>query len=132
MFAHNLVIPLRPAMSERRKVFVARAFVVVLGVLAFVLALSAEGVYELVAESSSFGSAGIFVVATVGLFSRWGGTPSALASLLGGVAAWVLGAYVLALPHPYLVSLAAAVVGYLVGGLVRSARFQPAGPSTRS
>ncbi len=53
-------------------------------------------------------------VVTLGLFTRIGGPGSALASLLVGVGVWIVGAYVLALPYPYLTSLGAAVAAYLV------------------
>lgn len=125
LLSHNLVGPLRPGLSERGKVWLARAGVAVCGLVAYTLALSAEGVYALVEEASAFGSAGIFVVVAFGLFGRWGGVWSAVAALLGGVASWVLGAYVLALPYPYLTSLAAALVCYV--GVAAAERAAEAG-----
>lgn len=115
LVSHNLVIPLAPGISERGKVRLARAGVAAFGVLAYVLALHADGVYALVEEASAFGSAGVFVVVTLGLFTRWGGARAAVGALLGGLAAWVLGAYVLAWETPYLASLAAALAGYAAG-----------------
>lgn len=118
LMSHNLIVPLRPGITEAQKVRVARWGVAVFGVLAYVMALHAEGVYALVEEASAFGSAGIFVALVIGLFSRWGGPASAAASLLVGIVAWVLGAYVLDLPYPYLVSLAAALLAYAAVALV--------------
>jgi Na+/proline symporter len=117
LLSHNLVVPLRPGMTEAQKVRVARWGVALFGVLAYGMALYAEGVYALVEEASSFGSAGIFVALVIGLFSRWGGAGSAMASLLAGVVAWILGAYVLDLTYPYLVSLAAALAAYAIVAL---------------
>lgn len=117
LVSHNLLIPLRPDMTERQKVRLARAGVAVFGVLAYVIALHADGVYALVEEASAFGSAGIFVVVTLGLFTRWGGPRAAAGALLAGLAAWVLGAYMLAWETPYLVSLAAAFAGYAAGAV---------------
>ena len=123
LVSHNLVVPLRPGMSERQKVRIARVGVAIFGVLAYVMALYAEGVYALVEEASAFGSAGIFVVVVFGLFTRFGGATSAATSLGVGVGMWVLGAYVLALPYPYLASLGAALVGYVgVAGVEESLR----------
>jgi Na+/proline symporter len=118
MLSHNLIVPLRPEMKEEQKVRIARWGVALFGALAYVMALYAEGVYALVEEASSFGSAGIFVALSIGLFSRWGGAASAAASLLAGVVSWVLGAYVLALAYPYLVSLGAALAAYVAVALV--------------
>lgn len=122
LLSHNLIVPLRPGITEAQKVRVARWGVALFGALAYVLALYAAGVYALVEEASAFGSAGIFVALVIGLFSRWGGPRSAAASLLAGIVAWVLGAYVLDLPYPYLVSLAAAFLAYVAVALVDRGR----------
>jgi hypothetical protein len=61
------------------------------------------------------------VVVALGLFTRWGGVWSATAALLGGIATWVLGAYVLAFPYPYLTSVAAALTLYLAVAAVERA-----------
>jgi len=114
LVSHNIVIPLRPGLSERAKVRIARGGVALFGLLAYVMAFRAERVYELVEEASAFGSAGIVTVITFGLFTRIGGTMSALAALVGGVVTWVLGAHVFALPYPYLTSLAVATTAYLL------------------
>lgn len=120
LISHNLIVPLRPGMTERQKVLTARVGVAAFGVLAFVLALHAEGVYALVEEASAFGSAGIFTVIVFGLFSRLGGVYSALTSLGTGIITWVLGAYVLEWPYPYLTSLGAAVLVYVAGAIAES------------
>lgn len=114
LVSHNVVVQLRPGLSEAAKVRIARAAVAFFGVLAYVMALRTERVYALVEEASSFGSAGIVTVVTLGLFTRIGGRASALASLLVGVGVWILGAYVLGVAYPYLTSLGAAVAAYLV------------------
>lgn len=118
LVSHNLLVPLRPGLTEAGKVRAARVAVACFGVLAYVLALHADGVYALVEEASAFGSAGLFTVLLFGLFTRFGGARSAYATLVTGVLVWVLGAYVVALPYPYLASLAASVAVYLGTALV--------------
>lgn len=125
LVSHNLIVPLRPGLSERGKIRLARLAVGAFGVLAYTLALSAEGVYALVEEASAFGSAGIFCVLLFGLFSPIGRSGAALAALLAGVGAWVLGAYVLAWTYPYLASLAWAFGAYLAGALAEHLRPAP-------
>ena len=66
----------------------------VCGVIAYILALYAESVYQLVKDASAFGSAGIFVAVVFGLFTNLGGARSAVAALITGVAVWLWGAYV--------------------------------------
>ena len=70
LVSHNLVVPLKPTLTDRQKIRTARIGVAVFGLLAYVIALYAGGIYELVATASAFGSAGIFVVGLFGLFSR--------------------------------------------------------------
>lgn len=113
LVSHNVVVQLRPGLSEAAKVRVARSFVALFGVVAYLMAFRAERIYELVEQASAFGSAGIVVVVLFGLFTRVGGARSAVASLLAGVLTWIAGAYVIDLPYPYLTSLAAATVAYL-------------------
>src|SRR5688572_6786326 len=112
LVSHNIIVAARPDMSEKSKVRIARAGVATFGVLAYFIALHAEGVYALVEEASSFGSAGIFVVVTLGLFTRWGHSLAATASLLAGVITWIGGAYVFDLRLPYLTSLLASLLAY--------------------
>jgi Na+/proline symporter len=111
--SHNLILPLRGPVSERTKVWYARSGVIVFGITAYVIALHASGIYELVATASAFGSAGIFVVGMFGLFSRRGGSRSAYAALIAGMLVWAVGEYVLALATPYLLALASALGAYL-------------------
>ena len=47
------------------------------------------------------------------LFSRIGGRKSAIAALLAGIAVWLYGTELAELETPYLLSLAAALAGYL-------------------
>jgi SSS family transporter len=114
LVSHNVIVQMRPDLGERAKVRIARVGVAVFGTLAYVMALRAEAVYALVEEASSFGSAGIVTVVFFGLFTRIGGTGSAMAALLAGVGTWIFGAYLAGWPYPYLTSLAVAVGAYLL------------------
>ena len=114
---HNLIVPLRPGISDRAKVRIARSGVALFGVLAYLLALHAEGIYQLVQASSAFGGAGIFIIVMFGLFTRIGGPRAAIATLLTGVVVWLAGEFLLGWPVPYLTSLAAALGVYLAFAL---------------
>ena len=122
LVSHNLIVPLKPALDERGKVLFARMGVVVFGIAAYALALGAEGIYELVATASAFGSAGIFVVGLFGLFSRFGGAASAHAALAAGMLVWAAGEYWLDWSTPYIAAVAAALVAYLVLAAVPARR----------
>lgn len=118
LVSRNLVLPLRPQMSEAARVRTARIGVVVAGIIAYVIALHAHGVYALVEEASSFGSSGIFVIGVMGLFSRFGGGRAALATLVVGISSYVAGAFVMELDAPYVTSLLCAAGTYLAVGLL--------------
>jgi len=118
LLAHNLVLPLLRAPGERTKLRVNRAAVAGFGVLAYLLALTAPSVYHLVEQASAFGGASVFVAMTFGLFTRLGGARSAVASVVAGVATYVLGAYVFPFPYPFLSSLGASGLAYLGGSLI--------------
>ena len=129
LVSHNVVVPLRPTLTEHQKVSVARGCVVVFGVIAWAMAFNAERVYELVEQASAFGSSGLVVVVLFGLYTRIGGVGSALSALLVGVATWIAGAYVWNFAYPYLTSLAAATVAYLTQAALDSSQRSAARPA---
>ncbi|HUF70876.1 MAG TPA: sodium:solute symporter family protein [Longimicrobiales bacterium] len=118
LVSHNIIVPMRPGITEKSKVRIARVGVATFGILAYVMALHAEGVYDLVEQASAFGSAGIVVIVTFGLFTRIGGATSALAALGAGLIVWVVGNYVLGLPFAYIAALGSATIAYLAAGWV--------------
>jgi Na+/proline symporter len=123
LLSHNLVVPVFGVTSERRKVLLARAAVVALGLTAWALATRARGVFALVEEASAFGSAGTLVTVCFGLFTRWGGARTAIATLLAGIGVYVA-AGAMSAGTPFLLSLAAALAVYVSGATLES-RGQP-------
>jgi Na+/proline symporter len=112
LLAHNLAFSGRQV-SERARLLGNRLAVVLVGAVAYVLALVNHSVHEMVQEASSFGSAGVLVIGVFGLFGRFGGAPAALAALGGGLATYISGAHLFDLEAPFLASLLAALVGYV-------------------
>jgi Na+/proline symporter len=121
LVAHNLVAPLRPELDERARLRLARTGVALCGLASYLLARSADSVYELVENSSAFGSAGLLVILGFA-FTRFGGERAAASALLAGTAVWALGSTSLALSTPYLASLAAAALAYLAVSLLETQR----------
>jgi len=113
--AHNLFVHLHPRMSEPAKLAASRWAVVGLGVIAYLIALSSESVYELVQQSSSLGSSGILVIMVFALWGqRVGHKHSGYAALVTGTATWLLGEHVWELEYAYLLSLFAAFAAYFL------------------
>ena len=115
LMSHNILIPVFKVTSERSKVLLARAGVFAFGVIAYVQAIRAEGVFELVESASAFGSAGILVTAVFGLFTSLGGPYAALATLVGGLIVYLAGTFG-GFAYPYLLSLGVSVLTYVVVG----------------
>lgn len=109
----NVVAPLLNIRTEAARLAMARGGVVVFGALSLLLALRAQGVAELVEDASAFGSAGVLVVISFGLFTPLGGTLAATASLAGGLVTYV-GGTLAGIPYPFITSLAAAAGLYLL------------------
>jgi Na+/proline symporter len=114
LLSHNLVVPLLGIAEERHKVLVARAGVVLFGIIAYVLALRATGVFTLVEQASAFGSAGALVTVSFGLFTDWGGARTAIATLAAGMIVY-LTASLGGAELPFLMSLGASLLCYVVG-----------------
>jgi len=133
LVSHNVIVQLRPGLSEHAKVRIARGAVAVFGIIAYLMALRAERVYELVEEASAFGSSGIVIIVCFGLFTRIGGVVSALSSLVVGVVSWIVLGHLVVWPYPYLTSLAAATAAYLIAAALGSSfsgRLEPQEAST--
>lgn len=114
LLTHNILLQVVPDLSDRARLLWSRGGVLALGLLAWVLALVSDSIGDLVAISSSFGSAGIFVVGTLGLFTGIGGSASALAALVTGMAVWAGGAFLLDWPTPFTIAVVAAFAAYLL------------------
>ncbi|MEZ5853580.1 MAG: hypothetical protein R3D67_02105 [Hyphomicrobiaceae bacterium] len=120
--SHNIVTRVVPGLSDRARLRVVRLCVLALSMVAYGLATSVDRIKELVELASAFGSAGAFVVAIFGLFTRFGGSGAAITALLAGSLVWAWGRFVMALETPYLVGLAAALAGYVLVGLIERHR----------
>lgn len=114
LFSHNIVIPHQKNINEKKKVLIERGAVVGMGMLAYVLAVHAEGVYNLVKDASAFGSAGIFVAVMFGMFTKFGNGEAALTALASGAITWIIGHYILNFEISYLLSILVSVTGYVL------------------
>lgn len=123
--SHNIIVRLLPDLSPKGKLRAVRLCVLGLCAAAFVLALTSERIKDLVEIASSFGSAGVFIVACFAIFTRFGGSRSAGAAIIGGEAVWAVGRFIFGWDAPYMAALAVSTVAYVAVGLVES-RAKPA------
>jgi uncharacterized sodium:solute symporter family permease YidK len=89
------------------------------GVIAYILAIFAEGVYTLVEEASAFGSAGLVVCIVFAARSDFGTKYSAISSLLGGISSYILFAYILQIDYPFVGSLMVSLCLFVVFGFLK-------------
>lgn len=111
--SHNLIVPLAGITDQRVKVKLAQGGVVLFGIVAYVLARHAEGVYALVEQASGIGSAGVLVTVSFGLFTKVGGKIAAYATLAAGITSYLVSTFT-GVPYPFLLSLGASLATYVV------------------
>ncbi|MDX2201661.1 MAG: sodium:solute symporter family protein [Hyphomicrobiaceae bacterium] len=116
--SHNIVLRVIPGLSEHGKLWSVRLTVLGLSIVAYAIAVTSHGIHELVETASAFGGAGVLVVTLFALFSRFGGSHSAYASVSAGLLVWLGGKYVFGLSVPYLISLGCSLVAYVGVGLI--------------
>lgn len=121
LLSHNLIVPVFGIVDERRKVLVARLGVASFGVIAYALAVRADGVFALVEQASAFGSSGVLVVVVFALFTTWGGVRTAMATLLVGLVSYLAGAFG-GIEAPFVSSLLLSLLTYLAGSVLEGRR----------
>jgi SSS family transporter len=119
IMSHNLLVPALRITDEAVKVKIARLGVMGFGVIAYILAVNATGVFALVEQASAFGSAGTLVSVCFGLFTMFGGPLAAGATLVVSVLAY-LGSVIGGASYPFLLSLTAALLTYVLVALLES------------
>ena len=133
LLSHNIVGPALGTADERVKVRINRFAVAMFGVLAWLIARRSSGVSEIVEMASAFGSAGILVTVSFGLFTRFGGARAALGSILVGLGSFIA-ASLAGSATPFLLSLVASLASYVAIALIerRPRRIAIAGQGRRA
>lgn len=113
LLSHNLLVPMLRISDERIKVRLARAGVMAFGAIAYLQAVRAEGVFELVEEASAFGSAGTLVTVCFGLFTTFGGAMAGGLTLVAGMVTYLAASWG-SFAYPFLLSLGISLATYVV------------------
>jgi len=111
--SHNIVARFIPTLDAHGKLIAVRLTVIALSIVALALALTSERIKDLVEVASAFGSAGVFVAAMFAIFTRIGGAPCALGSIVVGAGVWGAGRFALDWTAPYIAALACSTIAYL-------------------
>ena len=111
----NLLPFVRPDASQRTRLLCSRISVPIAGVLALVVALRVQAVYELMLAAMSITLVSVIVPVTAGIYWKRANRSGALASMLGGALVWGLAAWKLPdLPGDLLGFVTSAVVMVVV------------------
>ena len=117
LLSHNLLVPVFKVTNEKTKVRIARAGVLAFGAMAYVQAIRANGVFELVESASAFGSAGTLVTVCFGLFTTLGGPVAAMLTLAIGVVSYLAASFA-GYAYPFLLSLGLSVLTYVTTAMM--------------
>ena len=112
ILSHNFLVRILRFDNDVIRMRCSRVCVVILGFVAYLCALYADRIRDLVEVASSFGSAGLLPVVTFGLFSRIGGPKAAGTAFSFGLIGWITGVW-FELTAPYTLSILIATLGYL-------------------
>jgi Na+/proline symporter len=88
----NIVRPLHPEMSDRDLLRMTRRVVLVFAVVAFVIGYSGERIHDLVEIASTLSLVSLAVPLTAGLYWTRARPAGAIASMIGGLTVYLLGA----------------------------------------
>lgn len=114
MVSNNFLVPLLKITDEKKKLKIGRIVIVAAALVAYVLAVNSESIFELLETASSFGTAGILVITILGLWTKLGDQNIALGTLIVGIIMTPIGDFVLKLSSPFLFSIGMSLIFFLV------------------
>ncbi len=114
LFSHNFLIPVLKIKKERTRLLVGRTTVVITGLIALIIALAGNRIYDLVLMAAAFGTAGVLVITLFGLYSRRNSQKAALFTLTGGLVLTPLFQLGLKLEAPFLLSVLSCAAIFII------------------
>ncbi len=105
LVSHNFLNPLLNVTNSKQKVINARIVIVIAGAICYVIASYTTSIYQLVEDSSAFGTAGILVLTLFGLSMKRGRNLSATSTMVFGLICTVFLKYVLMIEASFVISL---------------------------
>jgi Na+/proline symporter len=120
VIGENIIRPAFRQLNDAQLLRVMRISVVVVAVCSAIMATLKTNIYELVAQSSIFSLVSLFAPLTLGLYWKRASDTGAFLSVIAGMAAWVVAAYVvdLGVPPP-LLGLAVSLLTLVLGSWLR-------------
>lgn len=120
LVTQNILGPFLEGASRRKELATARVLVIAAAAISYTIAVTSTGIYGLVEMASSFGTAGLFVVTILGLWTKLGGQWAANLGLLGGALTYPIAEHVFRADAPFLTAIGASFVCFICTGLIES------------
>jgi len=114
LLSHNLIFPMFKNLTDRKKVFFARAGVLISGVVAYILAFLSESITDLVETASSLGGPSILVLTMIALFVKWGNAKNAIFSIVLSLVFWILGHFYFEIEYPVILTVIVCGLSYFL------------------
>ena len=111
IFGQNILMLIRPDMTEKRLLWSIRWSIVVIEILSLLTALYFQNVYQLMVKSFSILFVGLIGPMTAAIYWKKVNTPAAIASIVTGVVSWLVLDFSQSI---YPAELIAAAIGLLV------------------
>lgn len=122
VLGENILRPRMPSLNDAGVLRIIRYSVVLVAIASAVMASWKANIYELVAQSSALSLVSLFVPLTAGFYWKRASARGAMASMIAGMATWLLcAAWDTAVP-PLLYGLGASILGMLLGSLLPDGR----------
>jgi SSS family transporter len=115
--SENIIKPLvKKDLSDKQFLILLRVSVVGIGIVATLMALSRNNIYQLVAESSILGLVTLLVPMFCAIYVKRSNTLGALLAMIVGIVVWFIAEHIIATTFPALIlGLVASIVGMVVG-----------------
>jgi SSS family transporter len=114
LVSHNFLNPLLKVKSAKQKVINARLVIVGAGIICYVIAMYTKSIYQLVEDSSAFGTAGILVITIFGLIQKRGKHVAATTTMMFGFVITVFLKYIIRIEASFSISLILTAIFFLL------------------
>lgn len=115
VLGENIFKFFNPNLTDQQLLRVIRWGIVIITIICIVMAVRGDSIFELVAESSAFSLVSLFVPLAAGLYWKRTNELGCVISMILGLAAWLICAYLDTEYPPLIYGLLASIAGMLIG-----------------
>jgi SSS family transporter len=129
--SHNLIYPAFPSLTEKKKVFVARAGTLLSGVVAYFIAFSSESITDLVETASAMGGPSILIMTMIALWSKKGTSKNAIFAIVMSLLCWTTTTFFIEIEFPIILTVVICGASYFLSlPLFKAEQFEEQVPRT--